>query len=116
MEGGEVSFKPGDKVVCVDDSSTKLSTRIYPNGYIIRGKVYVVTEFFLKGQYCARGHSPNYHDSVSILGKPIVSSISGDKLVWNAYRFRLVSEVGHPPIAATITAAPEFESEKQREK
>jgi hypothetical protein len=78
-----MSFKPNDKVVCVE-TPEDYGTHVRPNGPVIKGQVYCVTEI-----------APD-RNSVKIAGKP--TFFYGFEAFWIGRLFRLVSEVGHPEV------------------
>lgn len=71
-------MKPNDKVVCVNDSPGAVTGE----RLLEKDKVYV-TE---------RTVSPPIYEGYGVF-------IVGVPRAWRANRFRLVSEVGHPPVA-----------------
>jgi hypothetical protein len=74
-------MKTGDKVVCVDDAGWLLSPE-HPHLTPKKGEVYMVMGVEYFGAVFA----------VSLVG-------GNEEDFYRASRFRLVSEVGHPPIA-----------------
>ena|ERR1051326_4819052 len=93
-------MKAGDKVVCVDDGPSKIGNPFCdkqhsaPRGWLTKGIVYLVEQ--ARGPELVGGFY--FSDSaLVVLGKP--SLIRGHEVGWSASRFRLLSEVGHPPVA-----------------
>lgn len=82
-------MKAGDKVVCIDDGGW-LTNVMYIHLTPKKGQVYIVatTEYF--GAVLA----------VSLVG-------GNEHDFYRASRFRLVSEVGHAPIAIELTCEPD---------
>jgi len=84
-------MKAGDKVVCVDDGPGKGKNHLHgkPSG-LKRGQVYYLTAVWA-GNY--------YPVIVSVAGVKLPKTLKDKKQIgFRADRFRLVSEVGHPPV------------------
>lgn len=91
-------MKTNDKVVCVDDNYTGLDhpALLIPDGVPVRDTVYTITGWFATNSLQWMFWR-NDKDRVSIAG--VRCLCDGEEIGWRADRFRLVSEVGHPPIA-----------------
>ena len=96
-------MKAGDKVVCVDDNYTKWAARwlkFYPGWPRMpkKGEVYFV-------EVMTQEHDGPY---VTLLGFDWILQgpcrEEGERTRFKAQRFRLVSEVGHPPVAVQVPA------------
>lgn len=99
-------MKAGDKVVCVDDNFDRPYNQVQkqhgytPSAWPVRGQVYVIREIETdveSGFLCIR--------LVGIVGQ--IHPWFNKEGAFLASRFRLVSEVGHPPIAVEQPIAPE---------
>lgn len=86
-------MKTNDKVVCVDDTPARNpNSTVYGKKLLIRGQVYCVEAL----EFTPRNKTPMLF--VSGVEKGWHRSY-GIPWGWDVARFRLVSEVGHPPIA-----------------
>jgi len=94
-------MKAGDKVVCIDDSDSPWSHNyVRPNGPPKKGTVYVVKALLLVGDELNGFRlPPQGGNGIQILGLPTIWIKRNVEWCFMANRFRLVSEVGHPPVA-----------------
>ncbi len=90
-------MKTNDKVVCVDDGPVRrcetATMYAFPNGLPVKGQVYVVIGIF-QPSFVGRYYINTI--GIQVSGKPAI--LFGTDTGWHPRRFRLVSEVGHPPI------------------
>lgn len=91
-----MSFRIGDKVVCVDDDFTESKHfKAIPSRWPKKGVIYYVRHV----DYISP--RPPWPEGwgiwlVGIIGD--IHPVSGIEVGFSASRFRLLSEVGHPPI------------------
>ncbi len=96
-------MKTGSKVVCVDDSVQPWDGDFFsPNGDPIKGEVYCVGEYVVEGSFFNGFLMRGEGDGVTIVGKPTYHIATGVEWTHMAKCFRLVSEVGHPPVQQVI--------------
>jgi len=80
-------MKAGDKVVCVDSKKTPgYHEHTYPNGYLVKGLVYVISAVE------QRIYSDYKGLCLFIIGKPAFWK-NGSASPWPAFRFRKLDEM-----------------------
>jgi len=91
-------MKTGDKIVCVDDQFSELKEHPYvimPDGCPVKDQVYCADQMFPERSLFWRG---NTNETIRLVVCGMRVLLEGEEIGWPAECFRLVSEIGHPPI------------------